>query len=302
MPRRTFQPLFWTLAQVGSRLRSRPPRGVEGPPLHLPEPETTSVPTRHGSIRALLQRPAADSAPPGPAPVVVHLHGGGFVNRNPAQDLHIARHLAAHLHAVVVLPDYDTAPKVRYPVAEQQTHDVVRWVTRTGLEHGWDGTRVALSGVSAGAKLAIGACQQLRAAGEPGPRALALVVPVTDVVRTDRTSAVPRPAISPRVQRFVAWAYFPDVDRRREALASPRLDPALAGALPPTLVLTGEHDTLAPEGAELAALLRAGGVEVVHHQYPGADHDFIATEPLATVRDALARVVAFLGPHLATAR
>jgi len=125
-----------------------------------------------------------------------------------------------------------------------------------------------------------------------------LIVPVTDAVRTDRTSAIARPAISARVQRFVGWAYFPDTDRRQEPLASPRLDPALAAAMPPTLVLTAQHDTLAAEGVELVQVLRSGGVEVVHHEYPDADHDFIAAEPVDTVRDALGRLVTFLRPRL----
>jgi len=302
MARRTINPLFWTLAQVGSRIRSGAPSAVEDPPLDLPRPQTTSIPTRHGDVRALVQRPRKTVDPAEPGPVVVHLHGGGFVNRNPAQDLHIARHLAAHLGVVVVLPDYDTAPKVRYPAAEEETVDIVRWVTRSGAAGGWDGNRLALSGVSAGAKLAIAACQQLHASAEPQPRAVALVVPVTDAVRIDRSSAIRRPAISPWVQRFVAWAYYPDAARRGEALASPRLDRALSRALPPTLVLTAEHDTLAPEGAELAQVLRAGGVEVEHHQYSGADHGFIAAKPTETIRDALRRMEVFLRPHLTTVK
>ncbi|WP_170127146.1 alpha/beta hydrolase [Kineococcus rhizosphaerae] len=300
MTRRPLNPLFWTLAQIGSRVRSSAPAGVEDPPLQLPDPTTLRVPTRHGDVDVLVQRPAQpQSWTSKHPPVVVHLHGGGFVNRNPAQDRHIARHLAAHLGAVVLLPDYDTAPTVHYPVAEEEAVDVVDWATAAGEEHGWDGQRLVLSGVSAGAKLSLNTCQQLHQAGRPRPLAAVLVVPVTDAVRTDRTSPTARPAISPLVQRFVGWAYFPDTARRREPLASPRLDPSLSEAMPPTLVLTAEHDTLATEGGELADVLRAGDVEVVHHQYPGVDHGFIGDDTaLATVRDALERMVTFFRPHL----
>lgn len=153
----------------------------------------------------------------------------------------------------------------------------------------------ALSGVSAGAKLAANVCHQLHTAGLPGPRAIALVVPVVDVTRTDRTSSIQRPAVSPLVQRFVGWAYCPDVARRREALASPQFDETLAAALPPTLILTAAHDTLAPEGAALAAALRTAGVHVEHHEYPAADHDFIAGRDRDVVRDGLDRTASFLG-------
>lgn len=287
---RPFQPLFWSLAQLGSRIKAKAPTGLTAGAERLPAPATEHVPTRHGTVRVLVQRPASGSSR---APVVMHMHGGGFVNRHPEQDLHIARHLAVASGVTVVLPDYDTAPRVQYPVAEEQMLDLARWV-QTGKDQDWDGAALALSGVSAGAKLAINVCQQLHGAGLPGPRAIALVVPVIDVTRTDRTSSIRRPAISPLVQRFVGWAYFPDVERRREPLASPLFDDTLAEVLPQTLILTGSNDTLAPEGAALAAALRAAGTRVEHQEYPGADHDFIAGRDRSVVSDALDRMATFL--------
>jgi acetyl esterase len=287
---RTFQPLFWLLAQVGSRVRVKAPTGLTPGGERLPEQTTISVPTKHGPVRVVVQRPEDTVSR---SPVVMHMHGGGFVNRHPEQDLHIARHLAARLGVTVVLPDYDTAPRVRYPVAEEQVFDIARWIQTTD-DHHWDGAVLALSGVSAGAKLAVNVCQQLGRAGLPAPRAIALVVPVLDVTRTDRTSSIRRPAISPLVQRFVGWAYFPDVVRRSEPLASPLFDDTLTRVLPATLVLTGQHDTLAPEGASLAAALEQAGARVEHHEYPAADHDFIAGRDQDVIRDALDRMASFL--------
>ncbi|KQO62335.1 alpha/beta hydrolase fold domain-containing protein [Curtobacterium sp. Leaf261] len=292
--RRPVSPLFWVLAQLGSRVRAGSPRGLPEPSTPLPAPTTVHIPTRHGPVRAVVQRPAGDDPD---APVVMHLHGGGFVNRYPEQDLHIARAMAGRLGAVVVLPDYDTGPRVQYPVAEEEAFDVARWL-RAETGAGWSGERLLLSGVSAGAKLAINTCQQLRTASLPAPVAVALIVPVTDVVRTDRTSGIPRPAISPFVQRFVGWAYFPEVARRREPLASPDRDATLAASMPPTLVLTGGNDTLAPEGAALAARLRAGGVRTEHHVFPGSDHGFVAGRDQQVVVDTLDRLTGFFAAQL----
>jgi acetyl esterase len=161
--------------------------------------------------------------------------------------------------------------------------DVAEWITASGKEHGWDGARLALSGISAGAKFALNICQYRAAHGLTPPRAVALVVPVTDVVRTDRTSRYRRAAISPFIQRFVQWAYMPDPTRRSEPLASPRYDPALAGSMPPTIIQTGELDTLAAEGRELARLLADHGVEVTLHQVPGGDHSMYATREVLGV-------------------
>jgi len=292
--RRPLRPLFWILAQLGSRIRAGAPRGLPGLTTPLPTPTNLQIPTRHGSVRAVVQRPALDAPD---APVVLHLHGGGFVNRYPEQDLHIARAMADRLGAVVVLPDYDTGPRVQYPVAEEEAYDIARWL-QAGDDAGRSGGRLLLSGVSAGAKLAINICQLLHTASLPAPIAVALVVPVTDVTRTDRTSSISRPAISPFVQRFVGWAYFPDTIRQQEPLASPSRDDALPEAMPPTLVLTGGNDTLAPEGAELVAQLRSGGVPTEHHVFAGSDHDFVAGRDRAVIVETLDRLTDFFARRL----
>lgn len=287
--------MFWALAQVGSRVRAGSPRGLPGPSTPLPAPTDLQIPTRHGTVRAVVQRPAVDVTD---APVVMQLHGGGFVNRYPEQDLHIARAMADRLGAVVVLPDYDTGTRVQYPVAEEEAYDIARWL-QDEIGAGRSGSRLLLSGVSAGAKLAINVCQQLHAASLPSPLAVALVVPVTDVMRTDRTSNVRRPAISPFVQRFVGWAYFPDTARQQEPLASPSRDNALPEAMPPTLVLTGGDDTLAPEAAELVAQLRNGGVHTEHHVFVGSDHDFVAGRDRSVIVETLDRLTDFFATQLA---
>lgn len=294
MRRRPFHPAFWVLAHLGSRVRLTPPALRRLPHAQGPAPTTVQIPTRHGRVRAVVLHPEASS---GPVPVVLHLHGGGFVNRNPEQDLPLARHLVAELGVGVVLPDYDTAPRVRYPVPEQQMADVARWVREHAAAHAWDPDQLVVSGISAGAKLAVNICQDLHARGLPRPAAACLTVPVLDLTRTDRRSSARRPAISPFVQGFAQWAHVPDPARQAEPTASPAWDDHLADALPPTLVQTAQLDTLAAEGARLARTLRDGGVPVEHHEIAGADHgmysDSHALALLRTTCDFLAR-------HLAT--
>ncbi len=260
---RPFQPLFWSLAQLGSRIR--------------PRRRPVSPPGSSGS-----RHPRRSAFPLGTARCGSSCNGPSSERQCPGRDAHARRRVREPLPGAG--PPHRPAPgrrvgrdgrsaRLRHgasgavPVAEEQMLDVARWV-QTGAGQDWDGAALALSGVSAGAKLAIDVCQQLHAAGLPGPQAIALVVPVIDVTRTDRTSSIRRPAISPLVQRFVGWAYFPDVARRREPPASPLFDDTLAGVLPPTLILTGADDTLAPEGAALAAALRAAGTSVEHTRVP----------------------------------
>ncbi|MGL5819491.1 MAG: alpha/beta hydrolase [Phycicoccus sp.] len=302
MKRRTFKPHYWAPAQLGSRIRYTPPIAEHLTAGCVLDESAIQIPTRHGHVRAVVVRPPADATARPTPPVLMHLHGGGFLNRYPEQDIHLARYLCVQLHVTMVLPDYSTAPTVRYPVAEEQMYDAARWVQDSGAEHDWDGTRLLLSGISAGAKLAINICQQIRDHGAPRPTAAALIVPVTHMTRTDRTSPAARPAISPFVQRLVAWAYFPDAGRRSEPLAAPRNDTRLANAMPPTIIQTGALDTLAPEGRELADDLSAAGVTIAFTERPDADHGFSSSKPAARVRATLDDIIDFFEEQLRSHR
>lgn len=227
--------------------------------------------------------------------MLIHMHGGGFINRYPEQDLPLARRLAAALDCAVVLPDYSTGPSSAYPAAEEQMADVARWARESSDKEGWDGDRLLLSGISSGAKLAINICQQFRDWRIAGPVAVSLIVPIVDVVRSDRMSAVRFPAINSLVQRFIQWSYFPDEARRHEALASPRYDGDVGELMPPTLIQTGATDTLAPEARELADAIVGGGGVVAHYEYPGADHAVYATKAIAQISD---RMIRFFGEQL----
>ncbi|ULE31819.1 alpha/beta hydrolase fold domain-containing protein [Mycobacterium sp. IDR2000157661] len=259
-------------------------------------PECVEVPTRHGDVRCLIYRPYPDAplARGGDrSPVDLHLHGGAFIVRHPRQEEYVAEYVASEVGAVVVLADYATAPQAQYPVAEQQCFDVARWIRAEAPERGWDAARMSVSGASAGAKLAVNVCQQAHRSGEIGLRAAALAFPVVDLSRADRTSVKRRPRISRRVQRLAIDAYVVDPGVRCQPLASPVFDPDLAEAMPPTLIITGELDTLGPEGEHLAHELAGRGVMVTHHRLASTDHGFTRSEA-ATAHAALR----LIGAHL----
>jgi acetyl esterase len=142
------------------------------------DPSTWRVPTRHGQVRCFVYRPRPGRrAAPSTPGAYVHLHGGAFLMRHAAMDDFFARWVVATTGAVVVNVDYDVAPRHRYPVAQEQAHDVLRWVQEHGHERDVDGTRVVVGGFSAGGNLAASACLQARDAGEPPVRLQLLGVP-----------------------------------------------------------------------------------------------------------------------------
>jgi acetyl esterase len=251
----------------------------------LPAPQPVQIPTSAGTIRCDIYRPAPTGTTP---PVFVNLHGSGYVMRHPEQDDHICRHLAAEAGCVVLNIDYWTAPQHRFPTAPTQAYEACEWAVKHGAEHGWDGTRLAVGGHSAGGALATGVCRTARDHGTFTPLLQIIDYAPLDIVTDPGTkhARTEHPVITPRTSRIFNAAYVPDQARRSDPLASPGRATDLAG-LPPALVITAEYDLLRDEGDVYAAALAAAGVPVVHRVIEGADHFFTHKGPAPAARAAL---------------
>jgi acetyl esterase len=269
----------------------------------IADPDTITVPTRHGPLRCLLYRPtdadvaAARRAGRAP-PVHVQIHGGAFIIRMPRQIDNVCRYLASEVGCFVVVTDYDTAPTVTFPVAEEQNYDVFQWVHQHGADHGWHGDRASVGGESAGGKLAISVVQQAIDAGTFVPVALTAAYACADVAlpAAERTSAKRHPMVSTDLMDLVLRTYFAGVTDLTAPLVSPVRYDRLA-EFPPTLITTGALDTLCHEMNDLATKLSTAGVHVTHHEFPDSDHGFMHTKPVEVAR----RAIAMTGEHLEAA-
>jgi acetyl esterase len=290
-------------AQKLAPLTFRSPK-VPRPLYPLDPAAVIRVPTRHGYVRCLVFRPAARAPLAGTRehrpPLHLQIHGGGMVIRNVHEDDHICRYLASDVGCVVVSIDYHAAPQVTYPVAEQECFDVLDWAVRNADQQGWDASRISVGGGSAGGKFAVNVVQQAHDAKIP-LRAAVLSYAVVDMTRTDRTSSIPKPLISPTVQRMVSRLYAVDENLRREPLASPMLDEDLAAKMPPAvLIQTGVLDTLGPEMVALAQRLKSSGVNVQHTAYPW-DHAFTVSGESDHIDTSVREIGTFLLAALAAA-
>jgi acetyl esterase len=241
----------------------------------------------------------SDSSPAG-VPLVVYLHGGGFVLCDLDSHDACCRRLANGVGAVVVSVDYRLAPEHRFPAAVEDAWAAAEWVAGHGRELGGDIGRLVLAGDSAGGNLATVACMISRDRGGPPIAFQVLIYPVVDqrrkpkVVR-DRSA---RGVLTLEHQRWFTQQYLGPEDDHRNVLASPILAD-LAG-LPPAHIVTGELDPLCDDGEEYAERLRAAGVSATVTRYPGMFHGFFNlpddipmaeqanADVCAVVRDALA--------------
>ncbi|MFI9101810.1 alpha/beta hydrolase [Streptomyces fildesensis] len=259
------------------------------------KPTRITIPTRHGEIRALLYSPtdedvAAQRAAGRRPPVHLILHGGAFIVGVPQQEDNVARYLASEVGGYVVVPDYDTAPKVRFPVSEEQAYDIFRWIQSAGAAHGWDGERVSVGGPSSGGKLVLTLTQMAIDAGDPLPVAISVEFGLSDPFRPNsaRTSAKARPVVAPSLMDLTRSTYFKGADPRSPLTAPLRYD--RLAEFPPTLILTAEHDTLRHEMNELADELAAKGVPVTHREFAGVDHGFTHVKPVEVAREAITMI------------
>ncbi|MGJ9423917.1 alpha/beta hydrolase fold domain-containing protein [Aeromicrobium sp. CF3.5] len=238
----------------------------------LPRPERLRVPTRHGRVKVHVYRPPGIENPA----VHIHLHGGAFMMRYPQMDDFFCRFVVDRARVAVVNVDYLAAPRVRYPVAQEQAHDVLVWLTQHAGEWGLDADRISIGGFSGGGNLAASACLQARDRSSAAPRLQVLGVPSLDVAGDihGKPSTIARPMIGPGLLRLVRATYFRDVARRSEPYASPVLVDSVVG-LPPSVVITAEYDSLRAEGDAYAARLSEAGVPVEHHVVPRRDHYFL---------------------------
>ncbi|MFF9019175.1 alpha/beta hydrolase [Streptomyces eurythermus] len=255
-----------------------------------------ALPGRDLPVR--VYRPAADddAAARAGLPLVVHVHGGGFVGTAAQCDWTNSR-LAVRLPALVVSVEHRLlAPDSPLANAADDGWEVLQHVVRHAARWGADPARTAVFGESCGALISALTAVRAREAGL-ALRAQVLVNPVVDVTETmsDHPSVAefaysPSRAL-PLLRLVRRLAVPPGTDARA---LSPLYADDLSG-LAPALVVVPTQDAVADHGRRYAERLRSAGTDVRLSEYPGAKHAFLTlpgVEPQAEA--AQAEILRFL--------
>ena len=244
---------------------------LEPPRAPLPRVEDFSIPADDGTpLPARLYAASVDKLP-----VLLYVHGGGFVIGDLETHDSLCRQLALRSGGAVVALDYRLAPEHRFPTAVNDSFAALKWLSGEGASQlGLDGSRLAIGGDSAGGTLAAVGAILARDAG----LALALQLLITPGTTAN--------ADTPSHQRFahgflleaeaIRWFFdhYIDPADREDWRFAPLNAPDLEG-LAPACVLLAECDPLVDEGVAYADELRAAGVPVELELYRGLTHDFI---------------------------
>jgi len=219
--------------------------------------------------------------------VVVHLHGGGFVFNDVEVHDAVCRRFANRSGLAVLSVDYRRPPEDRFPAAVDDVDTVLAWLRHEGRPG-----PTYLHGDSAGGNLAL-----VGALRNPGAvDALVLIYPFLDPAggfESYRTAADGFDAAE------AAW-YWQQYAASEADLTHPDLAPLLSDrlhTLPPTLVVTAEHDPLRDEGEELARRLDAAGVEVTATRYLGQTHGFWRHDAFTSAERLIRQVCGFLASY-----
>ena len=113
-------------------------------------------------------------------PVILYLHGAGWVFGNAHTHDRLVRELAVGTGAAVVFPEYDLSPEARYPAAIEQSYAAARWVVEYGAERGLDPTRIAVAGDSVGGNMAAALTLMAKKRGDVPLLHQVLFYPVTN--------------------------------------------------------------------------------------------------------------------------
>ena len=209
------------------------------------------------------------------APLLLWLHGGGWVIGDLDTADATARALANRSGAVVVSVDYRLSPEHTAPAALEDVLAALTWSVENAELLGVNAAKVAVGGDSAGGNLAAALCIRVRDEFGPDIDFQLLVYPVVDCTLS-------HPSIEENAEGYfltkdtMVWFtghYLGGMDPK-DPVVSPLYADTLVG-LPPALVITAEFDPLRDEGEAYAVALRDAGVQVEAVRYDGQVHGFV---------------------------
>ncbi len=236
--------------------------------------EDLKVPGPAGDIDVRIYTPKSDSK--GLLPVLVYIHGGGWIMGSIVAADRAVKLLANEADVIVVSTNYRMAPEHKFPAAQEDTQAVFQWAVEHARGFGGDPSRVGVGGDSAGGQMALVTSLRQWEDGEVVPAWQLLYYPVTDL-RYNYSSydkfgdgfGLNQHFLEKMVEFFTSSEA--DLDHPH---ASPMRASSLAG-MPPTIIVTANYDPLRDQGRGMADRLRDEGVPVIYRNYGSLTHGFM---------------------------
>lgn len=219
------------------------------------------------------------------SPVILYLHGGGFV----LPQTHLHRAMVADITAGVqgrtLMVDYRLAPEYPFPAALDDCLAAYQHV----LDEGVRPEQITVMGDSAGGNLTLCLLIALRERGMPLPALGITLSAATDLTADNPARWRTDGLLHPRAADRFSWSYTVGQD-----VHNPLISPLYADlhGLPPLLLFAGEDEALCSDSERFASAARAAGVDVTLKVYPRMWHVWQLMMALPQARQSLDEVVA----------
>lgn len=248
-----------------------------------------------GDVKGRLYKPAGE----GPFPVILYIHGGGWVIADLDTYDATPRALANATGAIVISTHYRQAPEYKFPAALEDTFGAYVWTL--GNAHRWNANtkKVAIVGESAGGNMAAAICMMAKEKGVQAPVHQVLVYPVADTGMDTPSyleNANAKPLNAPMMKWFAGHTFGKPEDAQNPLVAL--LKAKSFQGLPSATIITAQIDPLRSEGEALAQRMKADGVEVSYKNYDGVAHEFFG---MAAVVDKAKEAQALAAANLKAA-
>jgi acetyl esterase/lipase len=265
---------------------------IQTAPVDKPEADETwvTVPADVGEVRVRIVKPVGAGSD---LPVILYVHGGGWILGNAGTHDRLVRELATGVGAAVAFVEYDRSPEAHYPMAIKQAYATACWLTADGAAQGLDVSRMAVAGDSVGGNMTAALTLMAKQRGEVAFVHQSLYYPVTDAAQdTDSyRQFADGPYLTAQAMSWFWDAYTTDPAQRAEITASPlRASLEDLAGLPPALVIVDENDVLRDEGEAYARRLTQAGVPTTSIRYNGILHDFMMLNPVRGTHAATAAI------------
>jgi acetyl esterase/lipase len=234
--------------------------------------------------------------------LVVFFHGGGFVGGDLDEADQFLRHMSCGgcgaANQLVLASSYTLATTRPFPAAVEDAHAVLKWAKKNKSRLGWNGKRLIVAGIEAGANLAAVCALMSRDRGGPDLAGQILIMPMLDPgLTTCSMREVKLDDAMAGVADTCAASYrgyLPNGADRTHPYASPLQSSRLKN-LPPALILSAEDDPLRDEAEQYASKLSAAGVSTTLKRLaPNSLEDASARNECACKAAALDEIARFL--------
>ena len=239
----------------------------------------------------------------GPSPVLVFLHGGGWVRGSLDAYDGLCRRLTNGADCVVVSVGYRRAPEHPFPAGLEDCYAATEWAAENAADIEGDPDRVAVGGDSAGGNLSAAVALAARDRDGPDLTHQLLVYPAVNPPSVRWFDAYDENGEGYLLEmEGIEWyleRYTPERAHVGNAYAFPLRARDLSG-LPPATVLTAGFDPLRDEGVAYAERLEEAGVDVEHLHHDAQIHGFLSLyehidEGREAIDDVAARLQAAFG-------